>query len=87
MRRGLWMIFRWPLVLALLSLFGLLSALIGDEVYDLLSWLTLGVPLLLVGVVWIRLRRVNRLRDRMQRPDQRRLATTTPPNRDTSMEE
>ena len=87
MRRGLWMIFRWPLALALLSLFGLLSALIGDEAYDLLSWLTLGVPLLLVGVVWIRLRRVNRLRDRMQRPDQRRLATTTAPNRDTSMEE
>ena len=57
MRRGLWMIFRWPLALALLSLFGLLSALIGDEVYDLLSWLTLGVPLLLVAVVWIRLRR------------------------------
>ena len=87
MRRGLWMIFRWPLALALLSLFGLLSALIGDEAYDLLSWLTLGMPLLLVAVVWIRLRRVNRLRDRMQRPDQRRLATTTAPNRDTSMEE
>lgn len=57
MRRGLWMIFRWPLALALLSLFGLLSALIGDEAYDLLSWLTLGVPLLLVAVVWTRLRR------------------------------
>lgn len=57
MRRGLWMIFRWPLALALLSLFGLLSALIGDEAYDLLSWLTLGMPLLLVAVVWIRLRR------------------------------
>ena len=26
MRRGLWMIFRWPLLLALLGLFGLLSA-------------------------------------------------------------
>lgn len=58
MRRGLWMIFRWPLLLAVLSLFGLLSALIGDEVYDLMSWLTLGVPLVLVGVVWLRLRRV-----------------------------
>jgi len=57
MRRGLWMIFRWPLLLAVLSLVGLLSALIGDEVYDLMSWLTLGVPLVLVGVVWLRLRR------------------------------
>lgn len=62
MRRGLWMIFRWPLLLALLSFIGLLSALIGDDFYDLLSWLSLGVPLLLVGVVGIRLRRVNRPR-------------------------
>ena len=56
MRRGLWMIFRWPLLLAVLSLFGLVSALVGDEVYDLLSWLSLGVPLLLIGLVWLRLR-------------------------------
>jgi hypothetical protein len=54
------MIFRWPLLVALLSLFGLISALIGDEVYDLLSWLSLGVPLLLLGVVWLRLRRSKR---------------------------
>ncbi|MDG9925901.1 MULTISPECIES: hypothetical protein [unclassified Pseudomonas] len=56
MRRGLWMIFRWPLLLAVLSLFGLISALVGDEVYDLLSWLSLAVPLLLIGMVWVRLR-------------------------------
>lgn len=56
MRRGLWMIFRWPLLLALLSLFGLLSALVGDELYDLLSWLSLGIPLLLLVVVGWRLR-------------------------------
>jgi hypothetical protein len=56
MRRGLWMIFRWPLLLAVLSLFGLISALVGDEVYDLLSWLSLGVPLLLLGLVWLRMR-------------------------------
>jgi len=62
MRRGLWMIFRWPLLLTLLSVLGLLSALIGDEFYDLLSWLSLGVPLVLIGVVWIRMRRVNRPR-------------------------
>lgn len=57
MKRGLWKIFRWPLLMALLSLLGLLSALIGDELYDLLSWLSLGVPLVLLGVVWVRLRR------------------------------
>ena len=60
MRRGLWMIFRWPLLLALLSFLGLFSALIGDDYHDVLSWFSLGVPLLLVGVVWIRLRRANR---------------------------
>ncbi|MFQ6571983.1 hypothetical protein [Pseudomonas sp. UM16] len=62
MRRGLWMIFRWPLLLALLSFLGLFSALIGDEFYDLLSWLSLGVPVVLVGGIWVRMRRVNRLR-------------------------
>ena len=56
MRRGLWMIFRWPLLLALVSLFGLISALVGDELYDLLSWLSLGAPLLLLAVVAWRLR-------------------------------
>lgn len=61
MRRGLWMIFRWPVVLAVVSLFGLRSALIGDGVFDVLSWLGLGVPLGLLGVVWLRLRRANRL--------------------------
>jgi hypothetical protein len=54
------MIFRWPLLLFVLSLFGLLSALIGDGVYDLLSWLSLGVPLGLVGVVWLRFRSAKR---------------------------
>ncbi|MNJ32737.1 hypothetical protein D3C77_274110 [compost metagenome] len=62
MRRGLWMIFRWPLLLALLSFLGLFSALIGDEIYDLLSWLSLGVPVVLVGGIWVRMRRVNRPR-------------------------
>lgn len=62
MRRGLWMIFRWPLLLALLSLFGLIAALVGDDVYDLLSWLTLGVPLLLIGVVWVRLKATRQAR-------------------------
>lgn len=57
MKRGLWMIFRWPLLLALLSSLGLVSALIGDDLFDLLAWLTLGVPLVLVGWVGWRLRR------------------------------
>lgn len=59
MRRGLWMIFRWPLLLGVLSLLGLISALVGDDGYDLFSWLTLGLPLALVGwVCWRLTRRV-----------------------------
>ncbi|MBD9500675.1 hypothetical protein M2D07_027900 [Pseudomonas sp. BGr12] len=57
MRRGLWMIFRWPVALAVLSTFGLLSALLGDGVFDLLSWISLGVPLLLIVFVWMRMPR------------------------------
>lgn len=55
MRRGLWMIFRWPLLLALLSSVGLVSALLEDGVYDWVSWLSLGIPLLLIGWVWLRM--------------------------------
>ncbi|WP_315809772.1 hypothetical protein ACKI1H_18665 [Pseudomonas sp. YH-1] len=57
MRRGLWMIFRWPVALAVLSTFGLLSALLGDGVFDVLSWISLGVPLLLIVIVWMRMPR------------------------------
>ncbi|MGF1612202.1 MAG: hypothetical protein ACFCUQ_22605 [Kiloniellales bacterium] len=43
-------IFAWPLLLALLSAVGLLSALLGDGVWDLLSWVALGLPL--VVMLW-----------------------------------
>ncbi|TZF84101.1 hypothetical protein FW774_11720 [Pedobacter sp. BS3] len=33
-----------PVILAILSIFGLLSALIGDNFWDVLSWVTLGIP-------------------------------------------
>lgn len=33
------------MVLALLSTVGLVSALVGDGVWDVLSWLTLAVPI------------------------------------------
>ncbi|CAD5107298.1 hypothetical protein [Zestomonas carbonaria] len=57
MKRGLWMIFRWPLLIAVVSGFGLVAALLGDGFYDLLSWLSLGIPLVLIGWVWARLPR------------------------------
>jgi hypothetical protein len=45
----LWRIFRWPLLLALVSIAGLVGALVGDNAWDVLSWLCLGsLPLLVV---------------------------------------
>jgi hypothetical protein len=52
------MIFRWPLFIGLLTAFGLVSALLDDGLYDALSWLALGIPLVLVVGVWIRLPRI-----------------------------
>ena len=55
MTRSLW---TWPVVLGALTTVGLVSALLGDGVWDALSWLTLGVP---VGVCfWYGLRRPRR---------------------------
>ncbi|WP_119458390.1 hypothetical protein [Rhodospirillaceae bacterium SYSU D60014] len=42
-------VFAIPTLLALLSALGLLSALLGDGVWDVLSWLTLGA--LIVTIV------------------------------------
>lgn len=33
------------MLLAFVSLFGLISALVGDDFLDLLSWITLAIPL------------------------------------------
>lgn len=40
--RSGWQIYRGPLLINLLALVGITSALIGNGVYDLLSWLCLG---------------------------------------------
>ncbi|WP_447748176.1 hypothetical protein [Pseudomonas nicosulfuronedens] len=57
MRRGLWMIFRCPLALAAKSSFGLISALLDDGIFDMLPWISLGVPLLLIVFVGMRMSR------------------------------
>jgi hypothetical protein len=44
-------IWRWPSALAVASLAGLLSALLADGGWDVLSWLLLGA-VLLVGAVF-----------------------------------
>ena len=44
-----WQVFRIPVWLGVLSAVGLLSALLGDDLWDLLSWLTLLAPLAVIA--------------------------------------
>jgi len=47
-----WQIFRWPLVMALANAIGLVAALVGDGWYDLVSWATLGLTLIVIAAAW-----------------------------------
>ena len=47
-------IYRVPLLIGLVSAVGLASALLGDGVWDVLSWLTLAVPVGLAAMHWRR---------------------------------
>jgi len=47
-----WHIFRWPLLIAIVSLVGLLSALIGDNGFDVLSWCCLAPILLFMAYAY-----------------------------------
>jgi hypothetical protein len=38
-----------PLILAVVTTFGLISALLGDDMWDRLSWLALAAPLIVIG--------------------------------------
>jgi len=48
-RSTAWRVFRIPALLAAVSIFGLISALLGDGIWNGLSWVALGVPLLVVA--------------------------------------
>lgn len=54
MRRSLPDVFAIPALLGALSLVGLISALLADGFGDLLSWLTLGLPVAAVAFFWLR---------------------------------
>ena len=54
-RQSLGDIFLIPAIIAVVSCAGLISALVGDDIWDVLSWLTLSVPVA-VGV-WYAFRR------------------------------
>ena len=52
MRRNLSDVFRWPIVIAVVSAIGLLSALVGDGVMDAVSWALLSVPIAVGFYKW-----------------------------------
>jgi hypothetical protein len=52
MSRTALQIFRVPIVLGVLSAIGLLSALLGDSIWDAVSWAALGVPCLVIAWCW-----------------------------------
>ena len=52
---SLWQVFRWPLLLGVVTVIGLVSALLADGVWDALSWALLALPLV-VGL-WFSVRR------------------------------
>jgi len=43
-----------PLAIVVLSIVGLISALVGDDIWDVLSWLTLAVPVAVILWFWRR---------------------------------
>jgi len=47
-----WRIFRWPLLIGVVSVIGLLAALVGDGWYDVLSWFCLGSCVILMVLAW-----------------------------------
>lgn len=47
-------VFRVPVVLGAASAIGLVSALLGDDIWDVLSWLTILAPVAAVGLAWRR---------------------------------
>lgn len=54
MPRDLWRIFRWPLVLAVVSIAGLVTALLGEAPADIASWALLGSLLAIITWGWLR---------------------------------
>ena len=54
-RQGLRAIFLAPLLIATVSTAGLISALVGDGVWDVVSWIGLSVPVVvMVWYVWVK---------------------------------
>jgi hypothetical protein len=53
-RLSLRQVFAAPMAIAILSGVGLVSALLGDDIWDVLSWLALTVPIVVILWRWLR---------------------------------
>lgn len=49
-----WTIYRIPIALALISVAGLILALIGDSAWDWTAWVLLGLPLAIAATCLLR---------------------------------
>ena len=47
--RSITRIFLWPAIIALIAAFGLVSALLGDGIWDAASWIALALPVAAVA--------------------------------------
>jgi len=54
LHRSAWAVFRVPLVVGVICAAGLGLALVGDGIWDGLSWLALSLPVALAGFYWRR---------------------------------
>jgi hypothetical protein len=52
MQRSALQVFAVPIVLGALSAVGLVAALLGDHAWDIVSWLALGVPCIVMVWFW-----------------------------------
>ena len=48
-RRNFWQVFGAPIVLGVVSIVGLIAALIGNGFYDAVSWITLSIPVIVIA--------------------------------------
>jgi len=48
-RRSVAQIFSVPVIIALVISFGLISALLGDGIWDATSWIALAFPFIVIG--------------------------------------
>ena len=53
-RRSTTRIFLLPAVVSLVIVFGLLAALLGDGIWNVASWIALGLPIAVVALFWSR---------------------------------